>query len=181
MADTRAFNVYFANRTALPGEVAIAGDEYLVLRGGTVYRVEASALFAYASLSGGVQVTPTTTIDVWVPIVGTLIQGVTTSSFSYAANQFTYNGVSQAVPTRRSAKMSLLRDPNGDDAYEVGVFVNGLLIGTGMTTTAAHNVVGFTYTENPHTMQTGDIIDMRVRNTTGVSSCIITSAQLIIG
>ena len=181
MADTRAFNEYFANRTSLPGEVAIAGDELLILRGGTVYRMGGAAVYAYASLSGGVQVTPTNTIDVWVPIVGTLIQGATSTSFSYAANQFTFNGSSQAVPQRLTASMSLLRDVNGDDAYEVGVFVNGILVGTGMTTTAAHNVVGFSVTDNPHALQTGDIIDMRVRNTTGTSSCIITSAQLIVG
>ena len=181
MADTRAFNEYFANRTVLPGEVAIAGDTYLTLRGGTVYQISAHADFAYASLSGGVGVTPTNTIDVWVPIVGTLIAGAVSASFSFATNQFTFNGVSQAVPNLISAKMSLLRDVNGDDAYEVGIFVNGVLVGTGMTTTAAHNVVGFTYTQNTHTLQTGDIIDMRVRNTTGISSCIITSAQLIIG
>jgi hypothetical protein len=181
MADTRAFDVYFGNRTALPGEIAIAGDELLVLRGGTVYRMAGAPLFAYASLDGGVDTTTIATIDVWVPIAGTLIQGVTTSSFSYAANQFTYNGVSQAVPTRLSAKLSMLRVGGGSDSYEVGVFANGILVGTGMTCSAQASIEGFTYTENPHIMETGDIIDMQVRSTTGTADCIITSAQLLIG
>jgi hypothetical protein len=181
MADTRAFNVYFANRTALPGEVAIEGDTYLTLRGGTVYQIDAHADFGYASFSGGVDTTVTDTIDVWEPIIGTLIAGDVSASFGFAANQFTFNGVSQAVPSLLSGKLSLLRVTNGGDAYEVGVFVNDLLVGTGMTTNAENNVVGFVYTQNTHTLQTGDIIDMRVRNTTGTSSCIVTSAQLIIG
>jgi hypothetical protein len=181
MADTRAFNVYFVNRTELPGEIPIEGDEYLTLRGGTVYRVSAHNDFAYASFSGGVGTTITDTIDVWEPIVGTLIQDQTSPSFSYAANQFTYNGINLAVPKPIIASMSLLRVTNGGDAYEVGVFANGVQVQTGMTVNAENNVVGFASTLNAYALQTGDIIDMRVRNTTGTSSCIITDAQLIIG
>jgi hypothetical protein len=182
MADERPFNEYFANRTVLPGEVAIAGDELLLLRGGTVYRMAGAGTFAYAALSGGTDTTTIATIDVWVPIAGTLIEGAASPSFSFAANQFTFNGVNQAVPQLLKAKMSLFRaGGGGEDAYEVGVFVNGSLIGTGMTTGASANVVGYAATENLHPLQASDIIDMRVRNTTSANDCIITSAQLIIG
>jgi hypothetical protein len=182
MADERPFNEYFANRTVLPGDVLIANDELLVLRGSTVYRHPGAALFAYAALSGGTDTTTITTIDVWVPIEGTLVEGAASTNFSFAANEYTYVGPNQSGPQLLKAKMSLFRaGGGGEDAYEVGVFVNGSLVGTGMTTGASANIVGFAATENFHSLQTSDIIDMRVRNTTSANDCIITSAQLIIG
>jgi hypothetical protein len=181
MADERAFNVYYANRTVLPGEVPIAGDEYLVLRGGTVYRMAAAGVFAYSAFAGGVDTTVTSTIDVWVPIEGTLVEGDASANFSFAANEFTFNGVNQAAPISVRASMSILRVGNGEDAYEIGVFINGTQADTGMTTSCSPTIAGYVGTINTHTLQTGDVIDMRVRNTTGTNSCIITNAQLIIG
>ena len=115
MADTRAFNLYFANRGVLPGDVAIAGDQILILRGGTVYRLEAAGAFAYASMVGNAVETIITTIDVWVPIAGVLVEGASAIAFSFAANEWTYNGVSQAVPQILSAKMSVLKSGGGGD------------------------------------------------------------------
>jgi hypothetical protein len=181
MADERAFNLYFANRGALPGEVLIEGDELLVLRGSTVYRAAGAPAFAYASMEANTDETTINTIDIWEEIAGTLIEGAKTDSFTFATNQYTYNGVNQAAPHVISAKMSILRIGNGDDNYDVGVFVNGVQIGMGMITSCGPGQAGFTLTEITHALQTGDIIDMRVRNVTSAVNCIVTNAQLVIG
>jgi hypothetical protein len=181
MADTRAFNVYFANRTVLPGEVPIADDEALILRGSTVYRMEAASVFAYASMTGNSDVTDIVTEDVWVAIAGTLVEGDASANFTFSANQFTFNGVNQAAPQRLSAKVSLSKAGGGDEIYEVGIFVNDTQVDTGMTVGAGVTLVGFVATDNTHALQTGDIIDMRVRNISGTSDCTITHAQLILG
>jgi hypothetical protein len=181
MADTRAFNLYFANRTELPGEVAIAGDEIMVLRGGTVYRMDGAQVFAYASMNANAVETTINTIDVWVPIGGTLIQGVTAPTFTYAANAFTYIGVNQAGIQLLSAKMSISKAGGGDNIFEVGVFVNGVQEGTGMSVGASTALVGFVQTGNPHTLLTNDVIDMRIRNLSGNSNVTVLDAQLLIG
>ncbi|GAF68117.1 unnamed protein product, partial [marine sediment metagenome] len=173
MADTRAFNVYYANRTVLPGEVPIAGDEFLVLRGGTVYRMPAAAVFAYAATTDNSDVTAIATQDVWVDIAGTLVEGVASANFSFATNQFTYNGINQAAPALLKAKMSTLRIGGGDDNYEVGLFVNDVQLGSGMIAGCGNSLAGYAQTENTHTFQTGDIIEMKVRNTTGTADCIV--------
>jgi hypothetical protein len=181
MADTRAFNLYFANRGALPGEVAIAGDELMVLRGGTVYRMSGAGTTAYSSMNANAVVTTINTIDVWEPIGGVLIQGTTSDTFTFAANQFTYIGVNQAIAQAIIAKMSVSKAGGGDNIYEVGVFVNGVQQGTGMSVGASTALVGFVDTLVLHALQTGDIIDMRVRNISGASDCTLLDAQLIIG
>jgi hypothetical protein len=181
MADTRAFNVYYANRTVLPGEVPIAGEEILVLRGGTVYRMAAAGVFAYASMTGNSDVTAIATIDVWVPVAGTLVEGDASANFTFAANEFTFNGVNQAAPQKLSAKITVSKAGGGDEIYEVGIFVNGTQVDTGMTVGAGTTLVGFVATDNTHTLQTGDVIDVRVRNISGTSDCTVTHAQLILG
>jgi hypothetical protein len=76
--------------------------------------------------------------------------------------------------------MSISKVGQGDEIFQVGVFVNGGLVLTGMSTGAATSLVGFVRTTVPHTLQTGDIIDMRVRNITGTDDCRLLEAQLII-
>jgi hypothetical protein len=182
MADTRAFNVYFANRGSLPGEVAIAGDELLILRSGTVYRMGGASAGAYASMTDNAVETTINTIDVWVPFGGVLIEGVTTATFTYAANQFTYIGPNQAHNTSLVGKMSILRVGGGAGSnLQVGVFVNGVQVGDPMTVSSTNSFIGFVLTEVPHLLQTGDIIDIRIRNTTGVENVVVTDAQLSIG
>jgi hypothetical protein len=181
MADTRAFNDYFANRGALPGVVLVADDEVLVLRGSTVYRAVGISEFAYAGVEGNATATTINTIDVWESIGGTLVVGTLTDGITFATNQFTYIGVSQATPTVITAKMSASKAGGGDEIYQVGVFVNGSQIGTGMSCGAGTTLVGFASTASTHALQNGDVIDMRVRNTSGTSNVTLLDAQLIIG
>lgn len=177
----RPFNEYFTNRTLLPGEIAILGDQILILRGGTVYRMAAAGVFAYASMTANALVTAITTQNVWVPIAGVLVEGDASANFSFAANQFTFNGINQAAPQILSAKMSTLRVGGGDGIYQVGVFVNGLQVDTGMSLGCTSARPGFAQTGNTHALQTGDIIDMRVRNTADTNDCTVVDAQLIVG
>ncbi len=177
----RPFNEYFSNRIVLPGEIPIGGDEFLVLRGGTAYRMAAAGVFAYAAMDGNALVTTIATQDIWVPIAGVLVETDVSANFSFAANQFTFNGVNQAAPAKLSGKMSTLRVGGGDGVYQVGVFVNGLLLDSGMRVGCTASLPGFAVTEDTHALQTGDIIDMRVRNTGDSNDCILVDAQLIIG
>jgi hypothetical protein len=181
MADTRAFNVYFANRTVLPGGVPIADDEALILRGSTVYRMEAAMVFAYASMNGNSDETEIVTQDVWVPIAGTLVEGDASENFSFAANQFTFNGVNQASPSFLTAQMSGVSASAPVSIYEVGLFVNDVQEGTGMRRGSTNNSPGFFSTTSPYALQTGDVIDMRVRNLSGTDDFTVIDAQLIIG
>jgi hypothetical protein len=182
MADTRAFNLYFANRGSLPGDVAITGDELLFLRSGTVYRGSGAAAGAYASMTDNAVETTINTIDVWVPFGGVLIEGATTPNFTFAANEFTYIGPSQASYAGLSGKMSVLRVGGGGNSnYQVGVFVNAVQVSDPMTVSSSSTFLGFVLTEVPHLLQTGDIIDIRIRNTTGAENALVTDAQLIVG
>jgi hypothetical protein len=180
MADERAFNVYFANRTVLPGGVPIAGDEALILRGSTVYRMEAAMVFAYASMIGNSDETDIVTQGVWVPIAGTLLEGDASENFSFAANQFTFNGVNQAAPSFLTVQMSLVSASAPVSVYEVGVFVNGTQVGTGMTRGSTQASPGFFSTTSPYALQNGDVVDMRIRNTGGTDDLTVLDAQLFI-
>ncbi|GAG49973.1 unnamed protein product, partial [marine sediment metagenome] len=84
-------------------------------------------------------------------------------------------------PADIRASMSVI----ADDAvagltYEVGIFVNGVQVGTGMTVNATSTEVGFALTESPHALQTNDIIDMRVRNIKDDTDVTLLDAQLVI-
>jgi uncharacterized protein YuzB (UPF0349 family) len=180
MADTRAFNVYFANRTVLPGGVPIADDEALILRGGTVYRMEAANVFAYTSMIDNSDVTDIVTQDVWALIAGTLVEGDASENFSFAANQYTFNGVNQAAPSFLTAQMSLTSASAPVSIYEIGLFVNGTQEGTGMRRGSTQSSPGFFSTTSPHALQNGDVIDMRVRNLSGTDDLTVIDAQLFI-
>jgi hypothetical protein len=182
MADERPFNEYFANRTVLPGDVLIANDELLVLRGSTVYRHPGSLLFAYGSMDSNIDVTTINVQGVFEPMAGTLIDSPsTTTEFTFLANQYTYVGPNQAGSQILSAKMSVLKVGGGEDSFEVGVFVNNLQVGTGMISTASSSLVGFMQTSSPHSLQTNDVIDMRIANVSSASNVTVVNAQLIIG
>jgi hypothetical protein len=143
--------------------------------------MEGAPVFAYASMNANAVETTINTIDVWVPIGGTLIQGVTSTTFTYAANEFTYIGVNQAGVQLLKGNISISKAGGGDNIYEVGMFVNGVQVGTGMSVGASTALVGYVQTENPHTLLTNDVIDMRIRNLSGNSNVTVLDAQLLIG
>ncbi len=182
MADERAFNVYFANRGKLPGEVTIEGDELLVLRGSTVYKVQSALDFAYAAMEDNVVETTINVQSVFEPIEGLLVAGIVTDGFTFAANQFTFVGTTQAIGSIFSAKMSLLKSGGGaNEIYRIAVFVNGSPIGTGMSCSSSNTLVGYAFTTVTHVLQQGDIIEMQIANITGTSDCTVSDAQLILG
>jgi hypothetical protein len=180
MVDTRPFETYFANRGALPGASPIAGDEALILRAGTVYRTGDTKLYAYASVNGNAVETTIATIDVWVPIAGTLVEGDAADDFTFAANQWTFIGSNQAVPSFLTAQISIISASAPISIYEVGLFVNGVQEGTGMRRGSTNSSPGFFSTTSPYALQNGDVVDMRVRNLSGTDNLTVIDAQLII-
>ena len=180
MADTRTFEDYFASKGALPGEQVIQDDEILVLRAGTVFRAASFKDGAIATMAQNAVETVITTIDVWVPIAGTLTDLSSTDSFTFAANQYTFIGANRLHPTRLEATVSFTQTVNALKTYEIGLFVNGAIAGTSMGATSQNNSTANVYCIAPHTLQTGDIIDVRIRNITDIENVTATYAQLAI-
>lgn len=181
MASTRTFEEYFGNRGALPGEDPIEGDELLILRSGTVFRGRPATAFAYASMNANAVVTDIVTVDVWVPIGGVLDNLFASTNFTYAANAYTYIGTTLQHAESINARASLSKAGGGTEVYELGIFVNGIIQGTGMSVGASTASYGFVATAVPRVLETGDVIDMRVRNLTAASDVTVIDAQLAIG
>jgi hypothetical protein len=178
MADTKGFDAYFGGRSLLTGVQSPSGDYHLTLRAGTVFQENFVYNKAYAGFSGVAVETPTNADGVWVPIANTLIQGPTTPTFTFAANQFTYIGPNQLVQT--SLRASISGQSVGTGYYEVGIFVNDLLVGNPMQT-AFDAGVRYLATEVQRVLVTGDVIDMRVRPVANVNSITLLNGQLVIG
>ncbi|GAH07984.1 unnamed protein product, partial [marine sediment metagenome] len=157
------------------------GDDFLVLRGGTVFKGNQVYNHAIATVADDATETATTPVDTWVEVAGTLVQGVTTPTFTFAANAFTYIGPNQIVQTSLKAAVSLTKVLAGSQPYEVGIFVNDLLILNGMKTTVPEAEFVYVAAEVQRLLVTGDVIDMRVRSRSGTDSLTVANAQLIIG
>ncbi len=106
--------------------------------------------------------------------------GFSSSQFSFAANQFTFNGINQGLPSNLIAAVSLL-GAGTTVTYEVAIFINGSVFGTGMTCNASSTDRAFVQSLIPRPLQTGDIIEMQVRNITDGTDVTVTDAQLTIG
>ena len=183
MASTRTFEEYFANRGSLPGEDPIEGDELLIMRSGTVFRGTPATALAYASMNANPVETVINTIDVWEPIGGSLdnLFASTNFTFDQPSNAYTYIGTSMQHAEPINVRASLSKAGGGDNIYEIGVFVNGSIQGTGMSVGASTALVGFVASAVPRVLLTGDVIDMRVRNLSGNSNVTVIDAQLTIG
>ena len=178
---TKPFETYFDERTVLTGLQAPSGDDRLVLRSGTVFKENFVYNKALATVADAVDVTTITTVDVWYQPANTLVQGITTPTFTYATNQFTYIGPNQINQTSMKAAMSCLLDAAGAAPYEIGIFVNNLLIGNGMSVTVADTGISYVACEVQRILVTGDVIDFRVRSRSGAIDLIVQNAQLVIG
>jgi len=175
---TKPFETYFDERTLLTGQQAPAGDHFLTLRSGTVFKQSVVYNKAYAGFNNS----PTQQVsvaDVWMPLDAVMVQGATTPTFTFATNQFTYIGPNQIIPNTIKAAMSCVVEVAGGGHFEIGVFVNGLLIGDPMVIAVAQ---GFEYvaTEVTRLLVTGDIIEIKIRELAGTDTVTVSSAQLVI-
>jgi len=181
MADTRTFEAYFGSKAQLPGEQIIEDDELLVLRAGTVFRAATFADGAVASMAQNATATTLTTVDLWYSFDGTLADLDHTDSFTFATNQYTFIGDNRLHPSRLEVSMSLSKAGNGDRDIEVGLFVNAALVGTAMGVQTSGGFLTSVYCVAPYTLQTGDIIDARIRNLDGSGDDVtVEYAQLAI-
>lgn len=178
---TKTFEDYFISKGAIPGGELIEGDEILILRAGTVFKGGVDAHNALAYMEENILVTDIVTVDVWVPINGTMVEGAHTSSFTFAANQYTYVGDTQLSPLGIKASMSVSKTGPGVKNYAIGVFVNNVQVGTEMIASSEQDAPAFCSTTVTHTLQTNDVIDLRVRCKTDATDCTVSHAQLNIG
>jgi len=178
MADTKGFDAYFSGKSLLTGPQSPSGDSLLTLRSGTVFQQNIVYNKAYAGFADSSTETLTNADNVWVPIANTLIQGPTTPTFTFATNQFTYIGPNQIIQTNFRAAIS--GQSVGTGYYEVGVFVNDLLVGDPMQTAFDAGVRNVS-TQVQRVLVTGDVIDMRVRPRGNINSITIFNGQLVIG
>ena len=102
----KKFEVYFDERLPLSGSPPPEGDRYLVLRSDVVYSTTFAATTGYAASTDDSDVTSFAAADTWTPIANTLDNVVVTPSLVFAANEFTYTGLSQTSPTRIRAACS---------------------------------------------------------------------------
>jgi hypothetical protein len=181
---SRAFEDYYANRPALVGLQPSSGDELLVLRGGTVYRGQYVLNRAFAYLDNNAVATAISVTDTWYQLAPAFTQGFTTATFTYATNQFTYIGPDKAEADQLYASISFSNAGGAAAVYEVGLFVNGVLkgigVGAGLPDTAVATDQMFVAATVLHQFQTGDIVDLRVRNRTNVEDILVVDAQLLI-
>ena len=178
---TKTFEAYFTSKGALPSEKLIEGDAALVLRAGTVFKGSVKPDTAYASMLDNALTTTIATVDVWVPINGTLAEGDHSTAFTFAANQYTFVGDNQLEYSPISGSISVAKTGNGYVTYEVGVFVNNVQVGTGMSASSEQDAIVFIQTTGTHILQTGDVIDVQIRCRTDNTDCIVSAAQLNIG
>ena len=116
----------------------------------------------------------------WVPIAGTLADVDHTDSFTFAANQYTFIGANRLGNARLEASLSVSSTPQGIVQYEIGLFVNGSQVGTSMGASSSGDRLSSPYCIAPYTLQTGDVIDVRVRNITDIENLLVAYAQLAI-
>jgi hypothetical protein len=177
----KPFDEYFTDKTALVGQQGPDGDDLLVLRAGTVFKGNVVHNHAIATLTDNTTETVINTVDVWEKLGLTLVQGVTTPTFTFGVEDFTYIGPNQIVQTSLKAAVSLTKVLAGAQTYEVGIFVNDLLILNGMSTTVTDAEFIYVAAEVQRLLVTGDIITMRVRSRSGDDDLTVTNAQLIVG
>jgi hypothetical protein len=177
----KPFDEYFEDKTALVGQQGPDGDDLLVLRAGTVFKGNVVYNHAIATLADNTTETVIVTVDVWEKLGLTLVQGVTTPTFTFGVEDFTYIGPNQIVQTSLKAAVSLDKEAGADANYEVGIFVNDLLILNGMSTQVVAGQTAYVATEVQRLLVTGDVITMRVRSRSGDDNLIVANAQLVVG
>ena len=181
MADIRTFDQYFGNRGALPGEQAIEDDEFLVLRGATVYRGKSSATFALANMNANAVETTINTVNVWEPIGGVLGNIAASTDFTFAANAYTYIGLTQLSFDVVGIAASISKTGPGFRAFEIGIFVNAALHGTGFSASSEQSIRAYVAVDQPIVLTTADVIDMRIRNLTDADNVTVIDAKLSVG
>jgi len=175
---TKAFEDYFAGKSVLPGDQIIAGDEVLVLRSGTVFKAQPAPDFAFSEMEGNAVETAIVTQNVFVPIEGILVVNLLSTTFTFAANDFTYIGPNRLHVAHLFAGMSVAKVGGGDDRYEIGIFVNGLQVGQGMLAGCSTSVVAYIQCSSYYTLQTNDVINFHIRNLDSTSNAVVQSAQV---
>lgn len=181
----RPFEDYFKNRTVLVGGQSSVGDEILVKRSGTIFR--ASSVFNKAFASINHNSTPITIAaqDVWYPITGMTDQ-MSTQSFSFASDAYTYIGPTQIYPCSisLSATLSKIWSGNGGEEYEIGIFLNGAQLQNTMSTVCIEDATQAFKTNVTsivgHILVQNDVIDARILNRSGTDNVIVEDLQLVI-
>jgi hypothetical protein len=178
----KPFETYFGERTVLTGAQPVAGDELLILRSGTVFRGTNTFIKGSAILSDDATAITITVQDQWESIAGTLVVDVITPSLTFATNQFTFVSPNQINPTVISANVSLDKEvASGTQVYEIGIFVNDALIGNGIKAAVGESLTQGLSVSALHALQTGDVIELKIRNRDGIDNMTVANAQLIVG
>lgn len=174
------FEQYFKNRAETVGSSPASGDLKLVLRGDTVFKSLDINSRAMAYMSGNSTATAITSVDAWTPIGGTLSTIHVAACWTFASNQFQYIGPTQATPVILTANASLYKTSVGVEGYEIGIMVNGVVIGTGIRASVASGEYAAVSCTVPYILSTGDVVKLVVRSKDGTNDITVTEAQLVI-
>jgi hypothetical protein len=159
----------------LPSNQTIAGDGLVVIRGGLPYEWDPVTRKAYAQMSGNAAVTTINTIGVWESIAGTLVASGSDQGFTLASNIWTVTAEDSLDPRQMEVGMGVMKVGSGDDTYEVGIFQNGTLEGVAIPVNAHMTKLGNLFVKAPLILDTGDVIEVKIRNLEDTANVVITS------
>ena len=166
----------------LPGGQLVDTDKLIVIRGGAPFSVDPIERFAYGSFAGNALVTTINTVDVWEAINGVLVDDPSTINYTLAASVYTHDAVDMLRPTPCFVSASFFKDGGGSaHNYEIGVFVNGSLVGGGMIDNGSSSLSGNAAAMVLFTLNNGDTVAAMIRNRTGNNNVLVTDLQLRIG
>jgi hypothetical protein len=175
MVDLVKFSTWLGTELPpLPSEQTIPGDQLIVIRAGLPYSYDPKTRFAYADMVSNAAATGITVIDQWESIAGTLVESAFGQGFTLAANIWTVTAETSLEPILMMAGVTAQKVGSGDDTYQFGIFINGILDGAPMSLNTHATKLDNCALSAPLLLATGDTIEIKVRNRDDIANVVIT-------
>jgi hypothetical protein len=157
----------------LPSNQTISGDGLVVIRAGIPYTYDPATRFSYAEMVSNAGATGITVIDQWESIAGTLVSAGPEEGFTLAANIWTVTAEDSLDPIQMHAGLTAMKVGSGDDTYQFGIFLNDVLVGAPMSISTHMTKLNSCYLTAPLILETGDTVEVKVRNLDDVANVVI--------
>jgi hypothetical protein len=148
----------------LPGNQTIPSDQMIVIRAGLPYAYDPVTRLAYSEMSSNAAATGISTQNQWESIAGTLVAPAGIEGFTLAANVWTVTTEDSLKPLLISAGQTAMKVGSGDDTYQFGIFLNDVLVGAPMSINTHMTKLDSCYLTGPVILETGDTVEVKVRN-----------------
>ena len=176
---SKDFKDYFSGKPVADTDQSVDGDEHLLLRGGEVFRVSAIRNQGIAGMSDNTDVTAITVTDQWESLAGTMAEAGSTANLVFAANQYTFIGSDQVYKSRMVCRFAITKEGAGPpEDYELGIGVNGSPVGVAFDITADDSGFVDGSAGALEALNNGDVIEILIRNRSGLSDVTVRDAFL---